>query len=258
MSGPQHLLDAWDEVSAQLAQRERVALLSDFDGTLAAIRRRPADVRLADATRRLLAACAQRRVLVGIVSGRRLSDVRGLVGVRGIWYAGVHGYFLVSPDNRRFTEVYRTERERITRVQRQLQLALASEARIWVEPKGASVAVHYRGASRGSIRRAEKVVQSLLAGRPGLRLLPGRKIWEVLPAGRVDKWRAVRFITRRSRRRPQTLVFLGDDAGDECAFERMRGISGVVGRRRHTAARFWLRSPSEVRQFLKRCLRLWK
>lgn len=258
MSGARHLLDAWDRISARLAERERVALFADFDGTLAAIRRRPADVRLAVATRRLLSACARQRVLVGVLSGRRLSDVRRLVGVRGIWYAGVHGYFLASPDNRRFTKVYRMEQERIARVQRKLQRTLASEAHIWVEPKGAGVAVHYRGASRRSIRRAEKMLQSLLAGHRGLRLLSGRKIWEVLPAGRVDKWSALRFITRHSRRRPQTLVFLGDDAGDECVFERMRGISVVVGRQGHTAARFWLRSPAEVRQFLKRCLRLWK
>jgi trehalose-phosphatase len=206
----------------------------------------------------LLSACARRNVLVGIVSGRRLSDVKRLVGVRGIWYAGSHGYFLASPDNRRFTKVYPTERGRIARVRRQLQRALASEARIWVEPKGVSLALHYRGASRGSIRRAETVLRSLLARHGGLRLLPGRKVWEVLPAGRVDKWSAVRFITRQSRRRLQTLVFLGDDDGDECVFERLRGISVIVGRPRHTAARFWLRSPTEVRQFLERCLRLWK
>ena len=258
MNGARHLLEAWDQISARLAQRDRVGLFADFDGTLAAIRRRPADVRLAAATRRLLSACARRKVLVGIVSGRRLSDVKRLVGVRGIWYVGCHGYFFASPDNRRFRKVYRTEQERIARIRRQLQRALASEARIWVEPKDASLAVHYRGASRGSVRRAENVLRSLLASHRSLRLLSGRKVWEVLPAGRVDKWSAVRFITRQSRRRPHTLVFLGDDAGDECVFERLHGISVIVGRPRHTAARFWLRSPAEVRQFLKRCLRLWK
>jgi trehalose-phosphatase len=251
-----HLSAAWDEVAPRFARPSQLALFADFDGTLAPIRRRPAEVHLAPPVRALLAELAGRGALVGIISGRRLSDVRPRVGLAGIWYAGGHGHFLTSPDNRRFTLVTAAEQARMARIRRRISRELAAEPKIWIEPKEASVAVHYRGASPAGCRRARERVQAILADHPDLRLLCGKKIWEILPAGDVDKWAAVRFILKRNSPR-KTLVYLGDDVTDERVFERMRGISVYVGRRRRTAARFWLRSPGEVREFLERCLRLW-
>ena len=47
------------------------------------------------------------------------------------------------------------------------------------------------------------------------------------------------------------LFYFGDDVADERVFRSMRGISVVVGKRRHTAARYYLRSTAEVRRFLE-------
>jgi len=257
MSVPVHLFEAWERVSRRLARPERVALFTDFDGTLAPICSNPRDARMLAGTPRLLAACVKRGALTGVVSGRRLLDVRRRVGVPGAWYAGVHGYSLVSPGNRRFLRLNHRERERMAFVAGQLSRSLAPETGIRVERKEATVAVHYRGAPIGSRRRAGRLVRSLMAESADLRLLPGRKVWEFLPAGNVDKASAIRFILEHNRSRP-ALVFLGDDLADEAVFRGMRGITVLVGRRRRTAARYWLRSPSEVRQFLERCLSLWK
>jgi trehalose-phosphatase len=69
----------------------------------------------------------------------------------------------------------------------------------------------------------------------------------------------VRFVLRHAPRRPRTLIFLGDDVTDESVFRHMRGVSVFVGSEGGTtAARYWLRSPVEVRAFLKRCVRLWE
>jgi alpha,alpha-trehalase len=257
VSGPRYLPGAWSVLAPRLARPSQVALFADFDGTLAPIRRRPGDVRLVPRVRGLLAELAGCGALVGVISGRRLSDVRSRVGLRGIWYAGGHGHFLASPHKGRFTLVGPAERARMTRIRRRIARALQAEPKIWIEPKDASVAVHYRGAAASSCRRARELVHAVLAEQPGLRLLHGKKIWEILPAGDVDKWAAVRFILKRGAPR-RTVVYLGDDVTDERVFECMRGISVYVGGKRATAAKFWLRSPAEVRQFLERCLRLWQ
>ena len=257
MNVPVHLFRSWEKVVRRLARPERVALFTDFDGTLAPICSRPRDARMLPGTRPLLAACVKLGALTGVVSGRHLLDVQRRVGVSGAWYAGVHGYSLVSPRNRRFLLLNRRERERIACVAARLSRSLAGLSGIRVEYKEAAVAVHYRGASIASRRRAGRLVRSLLAESPGLRLMSGRKVWEFLPAGKVDKAGAIRFILQRERSRP-AVVFLGDDVTDEAVFRRMPGVMVLVGKRRRTAARYWLRSPSEVRQFLERCLRLWK
>jgi trehalose-phosphatase len=131
-----------------------------------------------------------------------------------------------------------------------------------VEPKGATVAVHYRGASRRNVVRAREALTQCREEIPGLHLMKGKKVWELLPKREVDKWAAIQFILKRERRKRRsagrTLVYLGDDTTDERVFRKMPGISVAVGKRHKTAARFFLRSPAEVRQFLRRVSEGWQ
>lgn len=262
MIGPRQLLEVWPALRGEFADPRRVALFTDFDGTLARIRPTPGGVRLSRPLQRLLGRLAHARAVVGVVSGRRLADVRARVGVRGIWYAGVHGFFLQDTANRRFTLLNRTEQALMRRVGRKLSLQLRRIPGIAVELKKATVAVHYRGAAREHVARARTVIAHCREEMPGLRLMQGKKVWELFPERKVDKWTAIQFILRRERRKRSSvgrvLVYLGDDTTDERVFRRMRGISVAVGRRHRTAARFFLRSPGEVKQFLERVAEDWK
>src|SRR3954470_12696710 len=67
-----HLFDAWPDVARRLASADRLALFTDFDGTLPAIRRHASSVRLSIAVRARLAALARRGHLIGVISGRGL------------------------------------------------------------------------------------------------------------------------------------------------------------------------------------------
>jgi HAD superfamily hydrolase (TIGR01509 family) len=87
------------DLPRQIAGR-RVAVVLDDDGTLAPITDRPEHAMLPDATRRALVALAE-LVPVGILSGRGVDDVRRLIGVDGLWYAGSHGVDVLSPDGHR-------------------------------------------------------------------------------------------------------------------------------------------------------------
>ncbi len=260
VSSARHLFDAWDQVAPGVADPARVALFADFDGTIAHIRRRPADVAPAPGMRHLLAEFVRHRALAGVISGRPLAFVARAVGVPGLWYAGEHGHFFLAPGSKKvLAQISSAERARMKRVGAKLARALGGLPGVIVERKGASVAVHYRGAPGSSLGLAKSGVDRMLEAEPDLRLISGRKIWELMAAGTVDKWSAVRFVLRHAPRRARTLVFLGDDVTDEAVFRRMRGVSIFVGREAGaTAARYWLRSPVEVRTFLKRCVRLWE
>lgn len=262
MMGPRHLFDAWPALRRVLGEPHRVALFTDLDGTLVRIGRRPGSVRLARPVRGLLARLASAGAVVGVISGRRLADVRARVDVRGIWYAGVHGHFLRDPANRRFTLLNQRNRALIRCAGRHLSRHLRGVPGIAVEAKGATVAVHYRGASREIVARARGALARCQQKVPGLRLMEGKKVWELFPHCEVDKWAAIQFILRRERRkRPsagRTVIYLGDDTTDERVFRKMRGISVAVGKRHKTAARFFLRSPAEVRQFLMGVSESWQ
>src|SRR5262249_9743352 len=84
------------KVTGRLASARRtrgpLALLFDYDGTLTPIVERPSLALLEPCTRALLGRLAQTAgVSVGIISGRNLTDLRHLVGLPGLYYAGTGG-----------------------------------------------------------------------------------------------------------------------------------------------------------------------
>jgi trehalose 6-phosphate phosphatase len=233
----------------------RIAFFVDFDGTLAPISRWPERVYLGNRVRALLAEISGIGVTVGIISGRRVTDVQTRVGLRGIWYVGSHGYAFQEPSGKVVTSVSERSLARMHIVRRKLASELHGVSGIRLEPKKVTVAVHYRNATPSARSAARKLIRRLLELYPQLHLLSGRKVWELLPDRRTSKWTAIRRILMQERRHcpGRRLVFyLGDDSTDERVFEKLKGISVVVGRHRPTAARYFLRSTAGVREFLER------
>ena len=257
LTRPQHLLAAWDELLPRLRRSRRVCLFTDFDGTLAPISAAPAEVRLAPEIRRLLARLAKKELVLGIVSGRSLSYLRRRFRLRGIWYAGAHGCVVGRHGQPDHFLVSANERAEMRAVIRRLSTRLANLRGIVVKAKEASVAVHYRGVSRTRCRAARQALQEILMDFPRMRVLPGKKVWELMPNASAGKWNAIRWILRQEsigRRGQKLLFYIGDDVTDEQVFRRMNGISIAVGKRTHTAARYYLRSTAEVRTLLERLL----
>lgn len=244
-----HLFDCWERVAARLRAAPRLALFLDFDGTLVPLRPRPENARLEAPTRRVLAGLARHpRVTVWIISGRRLGDVRARARVPGVRYRGLHGW----------------ERDGgpglLCGARMRLELAhelLAEQVRdlpgIWIEDKLLSLVVHYRGASREAVSRARPRLRKVVeAFRPHLRLMSGKKIWELLPKDLPGKGAAVREALAQLAA-PALPLYVGDDSTDESAFAALRrGITVRVGSSPRSRARFYVRSPDEVREFLRR------
>ena len=243
------MFEDWPQACARLKAAEHLALFLDFDGTLAPLEARPEDVWLDSGTRRVLGRLARhRQVTLWIISGRRRADARRRVGVRGIHYAGLHGW---ERDGK--TSLPRRVRRVLTEAKRQLATRLETLPGAWIEEKGLSFTFHYRGASNGTFRRARREVRKLSERfRPDLRVLPGKKVWEVLPAEVLGKGAAVLALVAQLPQ-PALAVYVGDDASDESAFRALPdGLTVRVGRGRSTQARFRLRNPDEVLEFLER------
>src|SRR3989339_69757 len=85
----------------RIRARDRQLLVSlDYDGTLTPIVERPERAVLSGEMRRIVSELAD-LCTVAVISGRDLSEVKRLVGLDKIYYAGSHGFDISGPGDRR-------------------------------------------------------------------------------------------------------------------------------------------------------------
>jgi trehalose 6-phosphate phosphatase len=223
--------------------RSRVLLAFDYDGVLAPLVTAPDGRTMRPATARLLARVAE-RYPVAVVSGRAWQDLVRLVPTPGVVAVGNHGFEVGRP-----TPVPRRVVSRVAGWERDLGRRLAGTPGWHVEHKRSTLSVHY-GLLR-SWRPVERAVHAAAEALPGARLLPGKKVLNLLPADFPTKGDAVRTLLRRMRL--DVALFVGDDRTDEDVFRI--GPPTVVGVRvgpGATAAPHRLRSQDDVDRLLRR------
>src|SRR5271166_3753400 len=86
------------EIERQIAKAPHLLVLLDYDGTLTPLVDRPEIAVLDPRTRLAITTLAGRPITsVAILSGRALEDVKTLVGIDGLIYAGNHGLEIQGP-----------------------------------------------------------------------------------------------------------------------------------------------------------------
>ncbi|MBZ5551835.1 MAG: trehalose-phosphatase [Acidobacteriia bacterium] len=246
---PRYLFAEWKGVVRRLRAAKRFLLIMDFDGTLVPLRARPEIPRTDDSVRRVLARLTQdHRATLYVISGRRRDDVRRRVGVRKIRYLGLHGW-----EGSEEVSSNGASAKLLRQVNKQLSRRLAGLPAVWIEDKEHVLSVHFRGSNPATTRRAHRIVKELIKPLEGeLRVVAGKKVWEVMPREIEGKGEAVRAILARCPEKTLPIC-LGDDATDEAAFQALRrGMTIRVGEHRRTRARYYLRNPAEVKEFLER------
>lgn len=141
-----------------LVGKDGAVVFLDYDGTLSPIVPRPEDAVLSPAMQAVLLQLSG-RCPVAVVSGRDLADVRSRVGVRGIAYAGSHGYDFVTADG---GEWRHPEGERfiplLDRVEAALSEALANIPGAQIERKRFSLSAHFRRVATSDLPEFQRVV----------------------------------------------------------------------------------------------------
>jgi len=196
--------------------RRRLLVAFDYDGVLAPLAPSSGGRRMRPATRRLLLR-ASSRYPTAVVSGRAYRDLSGLVGGAVPLLVGNHGFELLRP-----LPVPRDVLARVAGWRRELAHSLARVPGASVEDKRSTLSVHY---ALSPSRRAEEAVLSAAGELSGARLVPGKKVVNVLPAHFPTKGDAVRALLEREGL--ETALYLGDDVTDEDVFAL--GQPAVVG-----------------------------
>jgi trehalose 6-phosphate phosphatase len=247
---PRYLFRAWSEIAARIRDAKTCALLLDFDGTLVKLQRRPWEVRVPQRTKRLLERLARHpRLFVAIVSGRRCQDLQTRIGVEVLHFIGLHG----AERERKTTKITKAAARILARAQHGARKRMAAMRGMRIEDKGMSFAVHYREASPPIARAAKSCLLDVVEPhQETLRVLDGAMVWEVLPNEIRGKGGAV--LDLLSELPPGTpAIYIGDDGTDETAFEALGDqITIRVGNPQGSAAKYYVRDPSEVIRFLLR------
>jgi len=254
----------------QLMAGKMPAFFLDYDGTLTPIVDNPFEAKLTEEARSVLRALAA-RYKTAIVSGRARMTAHGLVQLDELYYAGSHGFDIAGPQRKIMEDDSEPqEHEHISysaadSYRPALEAAMAKVEEVLGDVKGVvvedntfSVSVHYRMVAEGEDReRVLEEVDKLMADMPMLRKTYGKMVYELRPSVDWHKGKAVEWLMEQFKKSDDNIfpVYIGDDVTDEDAFAIMGELGGVgiivSETARETAARYGLRSPAEVVQFLE-------
>jgi trehalose-phosphatase len=234
-------------------------LLLDFDGTLAEFNPDPAAPELTPERHDILMSIARRPSMsLGIVSGRRLDDLRRRTKLPNhVYHAGLHGLEIEVHGERTTHPDLAMAVERMSGLSACLAQLLEEFPDGFIEDKGASVAVHTRRLPKEmhdrAFARADVLAVPWIA-KNYVRRLEGNAVVEYLPNIKGHKGDATNWITadvETKLQRPAWVAYIGDDITDEDAFQAITsGISILVGLR-PTAATHKLDGIADVDRFLR-------
>ncbi|MBX3703125.1 MAG: trehalose-phosphatase [Steroidobacteraceae bacterium] len=228
--------------------RSTAALYLDFDGTLADIALHPDEVLVSEPLPQLLLALRERLAgAVAVVTGRRLAAVDAMIAPARLAGSGLHGAEIRASGDA--AAQLHADPAGAGPLAQALRQRFAGDPRIYVEDKGAAVALHYRQAPECERQCRAAMHELAPAGR--FDVTEGSRVIEARPRG-ADKGAALAALARLPPFAGRNPVFVGDDATDEDGFRAAAGMGGFgvkVGPG-PTAARYRIAEVGAVHEWL--------
>ena len=219
----------------------------DFDGTLAPIMMQPDAVQM-DARTAAAFAALTTRLDVAVITGRGVADVSHRLAGAPHWVIGNHGAEGM-PD---------ADPAALARAaaacagwRMQLEDGAAALPGIVIEDKTYTLCLHYRQTGEHDAARAQLAAR-IRTLQPAPHVVDGKCVFNLLPAGANDKFRALRTLAGDA-----PAFFIGDDVTDEAVFTQAppNWVTVKVGLE-PSAARFTLRDQAAVADCLELLLAL--
>lgn len=224
-------------------------LAFDYDGTLSPINPNRGLATMRSRTQVLFERVCQ-LYPTALISGRSRSDVAERISNAAVKYiVGNHG--LEMGEEEPLPKVLLDEaRER-------LGALVTAAGDIELEDKGYSLAVHYRRAEDPVAVEAAVLAITQTLTAPAMRIIPGKCVLNLVPAGAHHKGDAL--VILRAQARADFALYVGDDVTDEDVF-RLRQpqwlVTVRVGELAESAATYFLRDQHQIDPLLSRLISL--
>ncbi len=242
------------ELLGSFKEKELFVFL-DYDGTLTPIVATPDLAVISEGMRETVKELAS-KVKVAIVSGRATDDVRSKVKIDQVFYAGSHGFEIVTPNG----EVKVNEQAQkicpvIDEAHKKLVSRLATVEGALVEHVKFTISTHYRLVAEKDFYQIEQAVDDILKEYPMLRKTSGKKVFEIRPQVDWHKGKAVDWILNEIGADEKIVpVYIGDDTTDEDAFDvlKEKGFGVLVSDPPKTSiAKYLVKNTNEVKKVLE-------
>ncbi len=229
--------------------------LFDYDGTLTPVVARPSLATLSPGVRMALRRLAGLPShAVGVISGRRLAELRQMVGLAELYYAGtggmeldLRGRIVRHPDEVRIGAL-------MERIAASLEPLGVEWEGAWLERKPLGLTVHWRDLAperRDPFRRA--IADRLGRWRDKIRTFGGPMATEVLARNGWDKGTAVAQIAAEVSADRPLVIYAGDQDNDRHAFDAVaarRGVTIGIGPNAPDGATVSLADPATLHQLI--------
>lgn len=248
-------LKSFKKIEKQFEDKE-IVIFFDYDGTVTPIVSHPKDAILSEELKNTLIKLSNQCTLA-VISGRGLNDVKSLVGIKGIHYAGSHGYEIEGPSIKmehepafEFVKIFDILEPELTKLLENVEGAL-------VERKKYSIALHYRNVSDSEAHLVEKAADEAVKKYPKIRKSYGKKVYELQPDLEWNKGKALEWLMEalHIEKEGSKIFYIGDDITDEDAFAAIKtyGIGILVGSdtTRNTGAQYKLSNVEQTGHFLE-------
>ncbi|MFH1190962.1 MAG: trehalose-phosphatase [Candidatus Omnitrophota bacterium] len=263
--GMEYLFSQFSKIK-ELLRNKFILLLLDYDGTLTPIVKTPSKAVIHKNTKELLQKLSRSFYCkIGILSGRKLEDIKNIVGIGGIVYAGNHGLEIEGAKIKFKSQVTSRLKSIIRNIAKDMQKRLSGIKGALVEDKGLTLSIHYRLVDKKDMPVFEKIISEVTSpyiARNKIKVNAGKKVYEIKPPVKWDKGKAALWFLARQQFilgvKNALPVYIGDDITDEDAFKALKrkGLTVFVGKSGSSKADYYLKNTEEVAKFLRSILAL--
>jgi len=258
-----NLFRHWDNLKEELSDKH-IMLFLDYDGTLTPIVSTPDKAFISQEVKELLNELSKSPTCkLAIISGRSLSDIKALVGLKDIIYAGNHGLEIEGPKIKFESQVSPRLKSIIRHIYEDAVSKFSKIKGVLIEDKGLTISIHYRLVDKKDIQEFLSIFNEIADPyivRGKIKINSGKKVYEIRPSVMWDKGKIVLWLLARQQflleKNKILPVYIGDDVTDEDAFKvlKNKGITIFVDNPKPSYAQYYLKDTNEVKEFLKRIL----
>lgn len=251
-----HLL----QIEKKLLESNSIVLFLDYDGTLVSFKDRPTEVNTPKKIKKIIRQLIKNpKIIVIIVTGRSLHDIKKLLHIKGLSFIALHGLQIETLGGFKYSwEQANQARLLVKSIKEHLQKEFKTEKGVIIEDKELTIVLHYRLLpvhKRQNVLNKFKKIVSYTDTKKIFEIIKGEKVIEARPKG-WNKGKAIElFLAKHMKKKNFLSIYIGDDITDEDAFKYLggKGISIYVSNqsKRRTAAQYWVNDPDEVFFFLQ-------